>query len=318
MTSSLFEKTASHKSCATEDVVRSMVSRSPNGVVQMPPGIAQRIVDELNFPDQRKVEPARVQNRLLWLTSGRWSHAFPITLARLPDGRLWLVDGQHRLCAIVAHDEPVKVRIIMHDVQSEDEARALFAGFDRSDSVRTNQQMLNAAQLAQRAGLSKNMTASLYKAVPLLMQGLLSGRGQWTQTEFAASRQVEAKMDELLQWADEARMYEADIKVADNFIKRKLMGAGCMAVALMTYRHQPQRAHEFWHGLAEDDALPKHDPRKRLIADFMERRLNSGSAMQPVYQPMLAWNAWNEGRELKIIRIRDNTRLNLWGTPLEK
>lgn len=296
----------------------SKIHACQGGPIVLTPQTAQRIVEELNFPGQRRVEPTRVKNRLLWLTSGRWSHAFSITLARLPDGRLWLVDGQHRLHAIVLYGQPVKVRIIVHDVESEEEARALFAGFDRSDSVRTNQQMLNAAQLAERAGLSKNMTASLYKAVPLLMQGLLSGRGQWTQTEFAASRQVEAKMDELLQWADEARMYEADIKVADNFIKRKLMGAGCMAVALMTYRHQPQRAHEFWHGLAEDDALPKHDPRKRLIADFMERRLNSGSAMQPVFQPMLAWNAWNEGRELKIIRIRDNTRLNLWGTPLEQ
>lgn len=305
----------------THSFAESLLSKiyaCQGGPIVLAPQTAQRIVEELNFPGQRRVDQSRVQNRLLWLTNGRWSHAFSITLARLPDGRLWLVDGQHRLHAIVLHGQPVKVRIIVHDVESEEEARALFAGFDRSDSVRTDIQMLNAAQLSERTGLSKTMTSALYQAIPFLMTELRSGRGQWQGDAYVPARQVKSKMDALLEWVAEAKQYSADIAGADSHVKRKLLGAGCMAVALMTYRYQPQRAHEFWRGVAEDDALPKHDPRKRLLTDFAERRLNSGSAMQSVFQPMLAWNAWNEGRELKIIRIRDTTRLNLWGTPLEK
>lgn len=296
----------------------SKIHACQGGPIVLAPQTAQRIVEELNFPGQRPVDRSRVQNRLLWLTTGRWSHAFSITLARLPDGRLWLVDGQHRLHAIVLHGEPVKVRIIVHDVQSEDEARALFAGFDRSDSVRTDIQMLNAAQLSARSGLSKTMTSALYKAVPFLLMGLQTGRGQWQGEAFVPARQVESKMDALLEWVEEAKKYSADIANADSHIKRKLMGAGCMAVALMTYRYQPERAHAFWHGIACNNGLARNDPRNRLIADFAERQLNAGSAMQSVLQPALAWNAFCTGRELKILRIRDETRLSLWGTPLEK
>ena len=128
---------------------------------------------------------------------------------------------------------------------------------------------------------------------------------------------LKAKMDEVLEWQKEASAYERDISKADLYIKRKLLGAGCMAVALYTYRYQPERAREFWSGVAANDGLRKNDARARLIADMMERRLNSGLSRQTVFQPMLAWNAWNEGRELKIIKIAENTRLNLWGTPLE-
>lgn len=149
------------------------------------------------------------------------------------------------------------------------------------------------------------------------MLGLQSLKGRWSDEESVAARQVEAKMDEVLEWQKEASAYERDISKADLYIKRKLLGAGCMAVALYTYRYQPERAREFWSGVAANDGLRKNDARARLIADMMERRLNSGLSRQTVFQPMLAWNAWNEGRELKIIKIAENTRLNLWGTPLE-
>lgn len=302
---------------STASVVTSMLARSSNGVVMLAPGIAQRIIDELNFPRQRPIDKTRVASRLLLIRSGHWSSAFPITFARLPDGTLWLIDGQHRLKAIAEHQVSMPVRIIIHDASNDAQVTALFTGFDRIDSVRTTEQMLNAANLSGRVKLSKQVTTALYRAVPLLMLGLQSLKGRWSDEESVAARQVEAKMDEVLEWQKEASAYERDISNADLYIKRKLLGAGCMAVALYTYRYQPERAREFWSGVAANDGLRKNDARARLIADMMERRLNSGLSRQTVFQPMLAWNAWNEGRELKIIKIAENTRLNLWGTPLE-
>ena len=99
---SIFEKKeqGNCKDDSTAAVVMSMFARSSNGVVMMPPGIAARIVDELNFPDQRPINKARLASRLLLIRSGHWSSAFPVTFARLPDGTLWLIDGQHRMKAI--------------------------------------------------------------------------------------------------------------------------------------------------------------------------------------------------------------------------
>ena len=98
-----------------------------------------------------------------------------------------------------------------------------------------------------------------------------------------------------------------------------MCGAGVMAVALYTLRHQPARAHEFWHGVAGNDGLRKGDPRAALIADLLfNRTLNVGSHRQKVQQPALAWNAFCEGRDLKIIKCIDGAALTLWGTPLAK
>ena len=55
---------------STASVVTSMLARSSNGVVMLAPGIAQRIIDELNFPRQRPTDKTRVASRLLLIRSG--------------------------------------------------------------------------------------------------------------------------------------------------------------------------------------------------------------------------------------------------------
>ena len=50
------------------------------------------------------------------------------------------------------------------------------------------------------------------------------------------------------------------------------------------------------------DILRKNDPRATLFKDILTRALNSGSVRQRVQMPALAWNAFCEGRNLKIIK----------------
>ena len=111
------------------------------------------------------------------------------------------------------------VRIIIHDVMNPAQAASLFTGFDRADSVRTTQQMLNASNLSQRVKLSRTTTMSLYNSIPLLMMGLRSIKGSWSDERATGARQVESKMDEALKWQKEAAAYETDISKADPYIK---------------------------------------------------------------------------------------------------
>ena len=301
-------------------VLSGMVKRAPDGVVKIAPGIARRILDELNFPDQRKVDSSRIYSHGDNIRRGDWMEGHPITLVLLPDGRIWLVDGQHRLNAIASQDQAIAVTVRIVSMESEKEARFFYAGFDQKNSVRTDRQILDAVDITGETGLRSATTTHLFRAAPLLLNGLepiaaVVARATDSDVFLQAN-----KLAIVREWSAEAKAFE---KVLDRAtikgLRLKLCGAGVMAVALYTLRHQPKKAQDFWHGLAGNDGLRKGDPRATLLADLMfNRALNVGSHRQKVQQPAAAWNAFCESRDLKIIKCIDGAALTLWGTPLAK
>jgi hypothetical protein len=323
MLKSLFDrqengKPLPHAVDTTANVLRSMVARSKNGVVHLAPGIAERILNELNFPEQRKIDTGRVYGHRHAIITGEWEEGHAITLVLLPDGRLWVVDGQHRLTAISQSDAPVAATIRIVPMDSEKDARHFYAGFDMRKSVRTDKQVLDAVGAAEECGLSDRMARAVYQAAPLLLNDLEPLTGSANIQKRPDMFLQHNKLVALQEWAAEARAYEKVIKPARKNLLLQLRSPGVLAVALYTMRHQPARAVEFWGGVAENDGLRKNDPRATLINDLLTRVLNNGSIRQRVQQPSLAWNAFCEGRDLKIIKCIDGSPITVWGTPLAK
>lgn len=304
------------KSGAVDSILKSMVARAPGGVVQLAPGIALRMLEEINFPEQREVHSGRVYGHRHSIIHGDWLEGHPITLALLPDGRMWIVDGQHRLIAISENEAPVPVTIRIVSVESEKEARLFYAGFDQRNSVRTNNQILDAVGISKETGLSRAMTSAVFAAAPILLNKLepLTGGGvlKLHPDIYLQGNKLAAVAD----WASEAKLFEQIIQTAKKGLMGKLRSSGVIAVALYTLRHQPVRAKQFWTGVAENDGLRKNDPRGTLINDLLTRTMSTGSIRQKVQQPALAWNAWCEGRDLKIIKCLVDAQITLWGTPL--
>lgn len=301
-----------------EHVLRAMVSRSADGVVLVAPGIAKRILEELNFPGQRKVEDSRVYGHRYSIVKGDWVDGHAITFAALPDGRIWLVDGQHRLTAISQSECAIAVTVRVVPVESVKDAQRFYAGFDQKKSVRTDKQILDAVDAAKEAGLTTRMAQSVYAAAPLLLNDLEPLSGSENTKKHPDVFLQNKKMEALQLWAPEAREYEQICKAASKELLRGMRQSGMLAVALYTLRHQPARARDFWSGLANQDGLRKNDPRATLFKDILTRSLNSGSVRQRVQTPALAWNAFCEGRDLKIIKCIDGAVLTLWGTPLAR
>lgn len=82
------------------------------GLCVMAPGIASRVVDEMNFHGQRRVKKARVAENLKLMRDGGWEpHVSTLVFCELPDGSLTLINGQHRCCAIVELGAPLKTKI---------------------------------------------------------------------------------------------------------------------------------------------------------------------------------------------------------------
>lgn len=299
-----------------EYILRSQLAKSAGGLVKLAPGTAKRILEELNFPGQRTIDSRRVYGHTHAIVNGDWIEDYPIHFAALPDGRIWLVDGQHRLTAISDSFAPVSVTIRIVEMESEKEARNFYAGFDGKGSVRTNVQILDAVGISDALGLTTRMTRAVYEASPLLMNGLEPMTGSINMKKNPAMYLQSNRLALVTEWAKQAKEYDEITKKSGKGLYEKLRKTGPVAVALYTLRHQPARAKEFWSGLANNDGLRRGDPRHTLIQDFSTRDIGTGSVRQRVQQSVLAWNAFCEGRDLKIIKCITGSPIIVWGTPL--
>jgi hypothetical protein len=295
-------------------IIGSLMGRSSNGIVRIAPGVAQRILDEANFPQQRPARAARISKHLERLLGGQWQASMPISFALLPDGTLWLVDGQHRLRAIVLHDAATPVRILIHEVADEAAARRLYAYFDERDSVRNRGEVLDGLGIGTGGTLGKPIRDAAYGALALIANGFEPSRS----VTGIARNVVDGRVEVFDDWLPEIERWQDIYRMCASSHRSKMKLISTLGVGIYTLRHQPQKAFEFWSGVARNDGLKKNDPRAALINDFHSRRINSGSSRQGVQAPTVAWNAFYQGRDLHIVKCVSDAPIVIQGTPFRR
>jgi hypothetical protein len=116
-------------------------------------------------------------------------------------------------------------------------------------------------------------------------------------------------------WYPYAERYFALTEQAPGNGKAALRRQSVAAVAMYTLRFQPEKAAEFWQGLAMDDGLRRTDPRKSLL-----EKLRSGDGARSIAFQMhavaAAWNAFFTGRKLKEVHVRLDRPFRIAGTPV--
>ena len=106
------------------------------------------------------------------------------------------------------------------------------------------------------------------------------------------------------------------IAAAPSAVHKRLVSSQAVAVALVTIKHQREKAEAFWTGLAKDDGLRRNDPRKALLIDFGNREWGRKSSDGCV-STSLAWNAYFSGRALSQIKIVNGAGVRILGTPFD-
>lgn len=296
-------------------IIKRMVVKSENGIVTIAPGIAKRILDEINYDRQRPVDMDHVWLITHLITDGLWDeYTSDIQICVLPDGSMVLVNGQHRLHAFAGLDQPTKTKITLKPVKDYDQVRKQYAVHDHLDKKRTDIQLVKASGLDAEVQVSPRLAEQLVKSVVLIENNFEDVRTShdyrlrdWTYKSLIA-----------LKWDREAKAFQSIIDKADPPLRKKLLRTVTMAVVLYTLRYQREKALYFWGTLAENDGLAKRDPRNTLHIDLLTRNLGSGNRRQGVQQSAFAWNAWFSGRQLKIIKCITGAEINIAGTPLAK
>jgi hypothetical protein len=192
-------------------------------------------------------------------------------------------------------------------VASEAELAALYATYDNESRTLSE----TAGPLAKKGDLGKEQVATLLRSVQFLITGFRK----------ASDRQAAAIQSHVMRnqvaddWYPYAERYFALTEQAPGNGKAALRRQSVAAVALCTLKHQPERAAEFWHGLAMDDGLRRTDPRKSLL-----EKLRSGDGARSIVFLMhavaTAWNAFLAGRKMKEVRVQRDKPFRIAGTPL--
>lgn len=202
-----------------------------------------------------------------------------------------LMDGQHRLSAVVMYGHPV-----LMDVRFGIERRT-FPTLD-DGKKRTAADVLDIAGIKN----AKNTSAAI-RAVISLERGYHS-------TDFGVSRSP--TNEEIVNWYNENPEIYNCVVQAENWYKKsgRLMQTAALAgFYWMFSRKNPEQAFNFLNEVMLGIGLSGNSP-AYLLRSFLIRE--SAAVTQKTSLPVKraitikAWNAYREGREIKLLRFRPN------------
>lgn len=270
------------------------------GVCKFTPARANAVFNRCRYERNRKETSAKAHIDALRreMRDGQWLPRQQIDFARLPDGKLILVNGHHRMLAQAESGVDIEWNVVIHDCGDMDDVANLFWRFDTVLRKRSISNVLDGVNAAENLGLSKYAAKGLASAAAFIDNGLSpprSGTRIYTPAE---------KLGLMSDWQIEAQAYDASIgSAANDSLRRKLFGVQIMAVGLITFRVNEPKASEFWHSVAMDDGLRRGDPRKTLVDFLRDTHASSTGLTATSAACARAWNAWDAGKVLTLIRV---------------
>lgn len=297
-------------------LMKKMVNKEPlplskiivEGVVTITPELALRIARDCGYERQRPIRPKHVDVLASQIRRREWTAGTQIHFAKLPDGMLVLLNGNHRIHAVVKSDTSVPFQVLVTDVADMNGLRSLYRRHDRMYAGRTVADALSAEAITERYGLQAKMAQACFKAMPVIESRFRGAR----LADPYLLRSDEHRLRSAEDWWATMEMYQDAIVKAPFPIKRALQTGGVAAVGLVTLRYQEAKADAFWRGIANNDGLRGGDARRAYLGHLMLSRARSDT--QTAKAAAIAWNAFFKDRELISVRVQKGPTLIL-GTP---
>lgn len=291
---------------------------NPNGttveMMTMTPELAERMLSEKRYDKQRTLRPSNVTSFLNYLERGEFRKDTVIALAG-PHGDDFLMDGQHRLSAIIAFQKPVTVTISRR-IASDAEVARIYGMYDVAGSVRQIQDVLVArdGEFGEMGILNQRALAT---AVTIIKTRFNAG----SKTRYTANERIDSALD----WKAEMSGVLEAIAGCDFIMESRIRRATTLSVALVTMRYARERAMEFWKGVAIADGLSATDPRLKLhdwLIQTQARQLNPRKERitDPVAYRIVAksWNIFYLSQPVSLLRVQRREVLKpveILGTP---
>lgn len=291
------------------------------------PERAAEMLATMKYDKQRSISQAHVNYLADEMKAGRFVPGTAIRIAFV-DGAPLLLDGQHRLSAVVASGEP-QTFIVIEESAPDDQYVAWAYGNLDVGRRRTRADLYRAMELGERLGLSNQMINDLSPAVEFLVGGLRHPQ--------PAARPNAAERVRLLElYAPYMRRLVGLVSGVDQIASRAMRRSYALSVALLSLRFSDPYAQarggrsvdEFWRNAVLDDRLAADDPRKRLHRHLVTTVVSSGtvslngrtavSAPYGARYVVGCFNAYMTNQPRKMIKVFDeNAPASMYGVPRE-
>jgi hypothetical protein len=300
------------------DPQQTVAKTLKNGRMRLSASQMNRIITECTHPIQIEIRNPADQSgqHHIDVLSGlmardQWLDDDQLTFGSV-GGRVYILDGNHRAHAQVKTGKTINWSIRLIECANDDHFRSLFYKFNTNTRSRTTQQILGVVGFAEDCNLTRQMASALYRAVEVIHHKFSFDR---KERDIVFMRTPDLRISAAKQWMKQARLYDAAVASAVPQMKSKLFLSTVTAVALVTIKYHPDAAIEFWSGVANDDGLRSGDPRKALHADLRTRHMSSGCVGQGAIVSALAWNAFYSNEPRRSLRVGENAKVIINGTP---
>lgn len=278
------------------------------------PDEAFRILNTNSYAGQRPLLDTHIEVLANSMRAGTFAGGTQLSFARLPDGRLDLINGYHRLSAVGRANVPIEFVVTIHDCADEQEIGTLYFRFDTVLRKRTTNDAIRSTGAAAANDMCSDADAKhVIAAVKVIGCDFRSLSGNPKARHFADPDVVFARANS---WWDAGRTYLSLINSADKTLKDRLKRQGVMAVGMRTVESQLETARDFWGSVAEDDGLPKRDPRHSLVRYLRELNKVDNRMTHQVRAVAACWNAFYDKRDLLLVRVDVDKPLVIKGTPI--
>jgi hypothetical protein len=291
-----------------------MISRMGGGVQSVSAEQAADFLDKTTFLGQRKLDLVHVRYLAGLMRDGSFRPASPAEFAELPDGRRFLVNGQHTMSAIVDYGGAIDLNITIYSVDDMVGIGVLYNTFDRNKprSLKDNWQALD---MKKRYAMLDNEVTAFGRAAPFI-----AGNFGYRPTKIAQQyRSPDLRARVMDNHHEAARQFMDCLKPAEPAIRRALLYPPVLALGVYTVAHDHDRAVRFWILAADDQNLSKTDPPK--AATMLAQRPMKGILKTQVAlaQSLIAvWNAYVVERQMKHPKLLKDPSdaVRILGTPL--
>jgi len=277
--------------------------------IEITPALALRILNECAYKYERRIREDHIAAHVTRLRAGTFWRGRQISFA-LFNGKLVCTNGHHRLIACVKAGKSIFVMIEVVHVDSEKMIHNIYGSHD-SGAIRTPGDTSGELRTSR---LSTMQVGALMRACVLLHTGFRKPdkeRDAYVLLDRVARRNI------ALKWTGTAEAFFDATGSAPTRVKVMLLREPVFAVALRILRDQPEKATEFWQGLAEDDGLKAGDPRKALL-NALAGHHNDKTITPQLFLVARAWNAFFNGKLVKRLFVPTDRKFWIAGTDINE
>ena len=277
------------------------------------PAEATIVIENYNYVNQRPFSKKHVDILAIAMENKQFREFTPVDFAVL-DGKPHLINGQHTLRALVKSKIPLNLAINLHKTDDLATVESLYGKYDigRTRSLRDTFGSLG----AEMALAPRELTA-VGVAVSLIMRGFKPIGGADTAIKQYERKNFDNIKAVMKTWEEEAKAYFACMAPASNFNKLLFMRGSVIAIGLLTFRHNKEKATEFWSAAVLDDGLRNEDPRRALISWLRNNGVMSKYGQVQYKAAAICWNAFFRGKQLTRVHANADGPLQVLGTPVE-